>query len=595
MTRRNHEKIYILESNISDPIMRVPNDSGYSIKIVDQEISLPGNIEKEVSVNWEKFKNKNSGIAEDKTTFFYSSYNKFENCDYVFPEKFRYVQAFGRSNEFDKYACLVASNNLTALSSLCLILTSDNKMIFGVKKNMNNKISGFSGYMNNAFVAGDKMDIYKYLTTTIRDELNISEEDITSIVRIGQTYSPNILDSKNLLNNKVYNNIFIIKLNISSKNVLADFKITYQFNDLIEVNCTSNEIIKFVRANENNMSIHCVAAICNYITYTDGDHIANGLRESLKTQVISKVECKEGIDKTTNILKKIDIFRWGLIGNRKIKDQSIAPYMWKVLFEHINFPVNYFILAEDNQEEVEKFINNHLNDNRFIGCNVARPWKNLTYTYCDDVDKNIEKFDVINTLVSKAGYLKGYNTDGLGLINAINQKVCLREKIVLIMGAGGAAQTLPLYLNECNIKKAYICDIEDKKSTQLVQKFIDNFSETKITLESITHDEIKGLIKDVDVVINATPCGMIGFNEEIAFDKRNLQEMKQEVLVVEMVYNPCLTPLLNAALNKYETCDGINMLVEQAAISFYHGFGFVLSDKTKKIMREAAMVALNEI
>lgn len=592
MNSKRLQKIFILEENISDLILSNPNDSDYSIIVKNEKHNIPDIVEEEVNSNWKNFEKNNVGIASDKTTYFFSSYNKYDNCDYVFPEKFRYVQAFGRSKEFSKYACIAAANNLTALSSLCLILTKDKKMIFGVKENMDSKISGFSGYISNDFVVDDTVDIYRYLVTTIKDELNVSRENIKTIIRIGQAYSPNIVDSNNRLSNKVYNNDFIIKLNISSKDVIDKFQKTFQFKKLIEVDPNDNEFINFIIENENQMSIHCIAAVYNYLIHTNRNKEAKVLIDSLQCKIIPKANAKIGVDKTVNILKRLNIFKWGLIGNSEIKNYSVAPHMWKELFSYLNYPVNYFIIGENDKKIIRDKLNELVNDYTLIGCNIAMPWKRDAFEICEYVDEDIEKFKTINTLVSRDNMIKGYNTDGMGLINSIKEKASLENKVVLIMGAGGGCQTLPLYLMNNRVKSVYICDIVNEKSEILVDNYIDLYREENKVIKSITHDDIPNLIGDVDVIVNATPCGMVGFNNDIAFDKAIIPKLKSNVAIAEMVYNPYLTPLLKCVSEEHPICEGMNMLVEQAAISFYYGFGIELSSESKKIMKKAAEAKL---
>ncbi|SHH23652.1 sugar nucleotide-binding protein [Clostridium grantii] len=595
MEYKSLEKIYILEDNISQLISSNPDESEYSIIVKNQKINIPDKIQKEVDLNWDNFKNNNTRCAKDKTTFFFNAYDKYARCDYVFSEQFRYVQAFGRSKEFNKYSCLVAANNLTALSSMCLILTNDKKMIFGIKKNMDDKISGFSGYINDDFIMENKVDIYRYLTNTIKDELNIISEDIKKIVRIGQAYSPNIVDSNDRLNNKVYNNNFIVELKISSENVINNFKKSFQFNRIIKVDINDNEITDFIIKNQNRFSIHCIAAVYNYLSYEDRNNETKILLDSLNFNIIPKVEVKIGKDKTVNIIKKLKIFNWGLIGNSKIKYYSIAPKMWIELFEHLNYPVNYFILSEDDETIILDKLNKLAKDDTFIGCNIAMPWKTVAFKECDYIDYNIKKFKTINTIVSKDNTIKGYNTDGRGLINSIKEKTTLKNKVVLIMGAGGASQTLPLYLIKDRIKSLYVCDIINEKSENLANHYIDLFQKENKSIKAITHNDLLSIMDKIDIIINATPCGMVGFTSKMAFDQTLIDKLEPNVVIAEMVYNPYLTTLLKVTAEKEHTiCEGMNMLVEQAAISFYHGFGIELSSKNKKFMKEIAMDELME-
>lgn len=588
-------KIYILESNLSQEIKENIKNSGYKIKVKQFNAHIPTYIEDEVNYNWREFSKNNKEIAIDNTAYFFTSYDQSINCDYVYPNKFKYIEAFGRSKEFNKYSVFVAANNLIALSSFVILHTCDNKILFGLKLNRTRVISSFSGYFNKECVIDDNIDIHKYICNFIKDEVNISKNNIEKIIRIGQTFSPNIIDSCNRISNKVYNNNFLVKLNISSKEAIEMFKDNIEFESLLVINDDEKDLIDFTIKSEMNMSIHCIGAIYNYLIYKNKLKYANILVNNLRCKIVDNQTVKKGADNISNVLKRLKIFNWGLVGSKEIKNYSVAPQMWKALFSHINYPVNYFVIGEDDENQLIEKLEDIIASETFIGCNIAMPWKDVAFNKCNYVDKSISSLKTINTLILKDNRLNGYNTDGEGLINAINQNIELKNKNILVMGAGGACQTLPYHLSNHNVKFVYICDIVNDKSQHLKNKYINLYNEKNISIKSITHDEILDIISQVDVLINATPCGMNGFSNEIAFNKSILKLLKKNILIVEMVYNPYLTPLLKLTKENHRICEGINMLVEQAAISFYHGFNVYLSEENKQIMREAAKAALGGI
>jgi len=589
-----NSSIYILEENIADEIFEDMDKTEYSIRINDYSPKLQPEIKNKVDQNWHRFVQKNKEIARDNSTYYFNEYNKKSNCDFVFAEKFRYIQAFGRSAEFTKFACEAAANNLTALSSLCLILTSDNKLVFGIKENMDRKISGFSGYISKEFATRDRIDIYDYISASIKNELNVPVQNIASIVRIGQTFSPDIVDAELKLNNKVYNNVFLIKLSMTTEDVTQLFQSSFQFKEIFFVTTSAEELFKFVTVNENKMSIHCTAAIYNYLIFVQEVSMAEKLRESLECKIISEPAAKAGSDKTVKILERLKVFKWGLIGNSSIKHYSVAPAMWQALFSSLNYPVNYFVVSENEEKVIRAKIGEIIKDKSYMGCNIAMPWKKLTYEACTPfADEYINKIKTINTLVSHDGILKGYHTDGLGLICAIEQKGILQNKAVLILGAGGACQSLPAELFKRDIASLMICDIIPDRAEKLVTIYGKLYAKNGLLIESLPHAKLAEVINEVDILINATPCGMEGSRSEIALASDLLGNLKVGAIVAEMVYTPLLTPLLNLVKeNGHHACEGINMLVEQAALSFYYGFGVQLAEESKNIMKEAARAAL---
>lgn len=565
------EKVYVLENKIIDYIDRDLQKSSYHIKIKKDFIP------KEIKIDID--------YAKGKKICFLSSYNKDKNYDYV------NLHEYENFEEFSKNYYLCIANNLLPLSSFCIVHTSDNKLIFLEK---NEKIFGISGYINEQHILNDNIDIYKHLISIIKYELNIFFYDIKNIFRIGQIFSKDIDDENDILGKSEYNNNFYIDLKISSKQLIEKFKDNKIVN-LVIIDDNINHIMDFIIKKQKNISTYCIASLYNYLVYKYNSKNLNEFKCLLsRCKIIDNLNAKNGFDKSSNILKQLKIFNWGLIGNSKIKYYSVAPQMWKALFSYLNFPINYFVLAEDDEEYIRKCIKKFLKDDTFIGANVAMPWKKVAFENCDYVDSDIKELKTINTIIATKDKIRGYNTDGIGLINAIKNKTKIINKSVLLMGAGGASQTIPLYLLDNGIKSLYIYDIKENKSRELVEHYNSLYINCNKFIKYISKNEIGGMIEKIDIIINATPCGMVEYEQEFPFDKTILKKLKKDAVIAETVYNPYRTPLIDFAKQEHVVCEGVNMLVEQAAISFYHAFGIKLSKKSKHVMEVAAINALME-
>jgi shikimate dehydrogenase len=595
MKEHNKDRIFITESKIKQEIKKTPDLNEYKIKIKSKKIIIPKNILKLVDKKWYEFKLENPKIAKDNTTYFFNAFNKDKGIDYVFPEKFRYAYAFGRCADFQNYSWLSDSQELCALSSLCLVLTSDNKLIFGLKSNMADKISGFSGYTLKEKQETRKnfIDLNKYISRTICDELNIDKEDISKIFRIGQTYSPNINDKNNKLSIKVFNNDYLVIVNKSSLEIKDNFKDNFQFRKILFVDNTLEIIKEFVLNNCNKMSLHCVAAIYNYLILEYKSKDLEIYKEKLfKKSIILISHKKIGKATTSFLIKEMCPLNWGLFGGKNIKGYTIADKMWQALFNKKNMPINYFLFGDNRQRKIFSHLN-YLNQSReFIGANIAMPWKKKFYKKCNWVEDNLLEVKTVNTLVKENNILKGYNSDGIGLINAIKDYTNLENKNILLLGAGGASQTVPFWLIKENISQLYIFDINKKRTNDLINSYLKINSKKEII--GLNDKEIKNIICHIDVLINATPCGMKGENKKLPLDKSILKLCKKSCLFVEMIYNPNLTPFLKYAKQRGNiACQGVNMLVEQAAVSFSKAFRCELNKEEKDLMKKVALQGVN--
>lgn len=582
-------RLFILENKIFQKISKDLKKSEYTLKIENYNCNLQKDVKNQVLETWNKFEKLNPKIAKNDIVYYYKSFDKDKNCDYIYPERFQYVQAFGKTPKFEKYSCEAISNNLIALSSLCLIITKDEKLVLGLKKNMDNKISGFSGYLKEKFNKNGYVDIYSYLISTLNNELNLEESVIESITRIGQNFCPEIMDINKRLNNRVYNNNYLINLKIDSITLKKIFVQNFQFKELKFIPLDKIELKKFLFENEENLSTHCIGALLNLYSIFFKENI---IAEEFKVTKIYSNCSKNGKQNLIEWVKNTKAFKWGLVGNSKIKHYSVAPYMWKALFKEIQYPVNYFVLSDDESNNIEYKLKEYISSRKLIGCNIAMPWKNLGFSLCNKIDENIKNFQAINTLVINNNEIQGFNSDGIGLTEVLKKIDILENKKVIIMGAGGACETLPKYLLENYVEKIYICDLESFKSIRL-KKLYDPNNIGKI--EIISHSELQNIFPKVDIFINATPCGMDGYSEKFPFNEELISFLKKGSKLIEMIYNPYYTPLLKKAKEEsYEVYSGIEMLVEQAAISFYHGFGRVLTGYEKNIMRGAAKAALKK-
>ena len=187
------------------------------------------------------------------------------------------------------------------------------------------------------------------------------------------------------------------------------------------------------------------------------------------------------------------------------------------------------------------------------GLNVTLPFKQAAFRYCDEVTDRAREGQVVNTLLF-GDRTRGDNTDGIGLVRDIegNLAVPLGGKTALLMGAGGAAQAVVGALLAARVGKLVIANRTFAKAEALAARF-------KAT--AARYDEIRD---PFDIVINATSAGL--GTEPVAFPGAAIG---RATLAYDMVYGRT-TPFLQAAGAKGAKCaDGLGMLVEQAAESFF--------------------------
>jgi shikimate dehydrogenase len=208
------------------------------------------------------------------------------------------------------------------------------------------------------------------------------------------------------------------------------------------------------------------------------------------------------------------------------------------------------------------------------GMNVTVPFKLEAYKLVTQLTERANMAQAVNTLKFDEDRILGDNTDGTGLERdiTINLGTPIENKRILLMGAGGAARGVVLPLLKAKPSILVIANRTKNKAQALHQQFAAHGN-----LESGDFADLSG--KNFDIIINATSASL----------QDTLPPMPPgifcgEALAYDMMYSKELTPFLEFAQKqgvKY-LADGIGMLVEQAAESFFLWRG--IRPETKRVI-----------
>ncbi|PWB85673.1 shikimate dehydrogenase [Methanobrevibacter woesei] len=249
----------------------------------------------------------------------------------------------------------------------------------------------------------------------------------------------------------------------------------------------------------------------------------------------------------------------GLIGEPV--EHSFSPPMHNEAFKTLGLDYVYvpFNVSPDNLKSAIEGANS-LN---IQGLNVTIPHKINVIKYLKELDPIAELIGAVNTIDFKN--LKGYNTDGIGCIRAIEEVTKIKDKNIVVAGAGGAARAIVFYLakygaEEVNILNRNLKKAENLASDLLASNLISNVNSSDIS-------EISKFISDADILIDTTPIGMHpNVSDEPIVKAADIHE---ELVVNDIVYNPNETVLLKEAIKaNAKVVYGIKMLLYQGAESF---------------------------
>ena len=192
-----------------------------------------------------------------------------------------------------------------------------------------------------------------------------------------------------------------------------------------------------------------------------------------------------------------------------------------------------------------------------VGMNVTVPFKEQAFAQCHVLTERAKIAKAVNTLWMQDGQLHGDNTDGQGLVDAIQAlNWNLDNTAILIIGAGGATRGVVYPLVQAGVKKIIIANRTLARAEQLVSDLKDAVPQA--TLTAISLDNLSG---EFDLVINATSASLSG-------DALVLPETLQFKYAYEMAYGKPSSFLDQAKARGLPTSEGYGMLVGQAIESF---------------------------
>ncbi|MGC3873767.1 shikimate dehydrogenase [Halomonas sp. GXIMD04776] len=193
------------------------------------------------------------------------------------------------------------------------------------------------------------------------------------------------------------------------------------------------------------------------------------------------------------------------------------------------------------------------------GANVTVPFKEEAYRLCEALSPRARLAGAVNTLMlDRDGETYGDNTDGIGLVRDLQAQAAPLEKArILVLGAGGAVRGILAPLLEVRPATLMIANRTADKARQLAKEFFE-WGETT----GGGFDEVVGTF---DLVINGTSASLDGERPLLPEDV-----FADDALAYDMMYANEPTAFLRwAAEHDARTADGLGMLVEQAAESFF--------------------------
>lgn len=250
--------------------------------------------------------------------------------------------------------------------------------------------------------------------------------------------------------------------------------------------------------------------------------------------------------------QKFTLFRFPLA-------HSLSPTIHQAFAAQFNLPITYTQTESPIHALKDKIA--HFRRDGGVGANITMPLKEEAYQLCQHHTSRAKIAQSVNTLFWQNDSLWGDNTDGIGFIRDITQnlKHSLENKIICILGAGGAAAGIIHDIAQQNPKHIFICNRTIARAQALNARF-HSLNLSVITLETLNK------MDSPDWIISTTPFSAT----HLLFPLE--ARLLQNTYLYELCYaksgeTSALSQCAKAS-GASGIYDGLGMLVEQAAISF---------------------------
>ncbi|HBF37268.1 MAG TPA: shikimate dehydrogenase [Firmicutes bacterium] len=257
---------------------------------------------------------------------------------------------------------------------------------------------------------------------------------------------------------------------------------------------------------------------------------------------------------------------------------SLSPLMHNAAFSALDWNCVY-IPCRVQSEQLSIAVRS-IQALNWKGVNITIPYKQAVQAELDQISGDAEKSGSVNTIINRDNQLIGTSTDGIGFLRSLQEEghFEVKEKNVILFGAGGAARAVIYSLINAGIKSLTIVNRNFEKANDLRLQVLDK---TGFALSVYDLSKLEEINWDLyDLLINSTSVGL--------HDEQSLVPviyLKPKHFVYDMVYKRGDTKLSRDAKQVgCQSLSGLSMLLYQGAESFQLWFE---SDPPIDAMRRA--------
>ena len=242
--------------------------------------------------------------------------------------------------------------------------------------------------------------------------------------------------------------------------------------------------------------------------------------------------------------------------------KSRSPEIMNAAFRALSVPALYTRMAPSDAADIIATVKSM----EIKGLNVTAPFKEAIIPYLDGLDHNARTIGSVNTVVNKSGNLRGYNTDFIGVRDAlIRNGVDPRGKNAVVLGASGAGRAAVFALRSLSARVTVV-----NRTYKRARGLASSMECTSLPIE-----EVDEAVRDADILISCIPsCKRI----------INPSSFRKGMAVLDAHYSSGTALTRDARAAGARVIDGREWLLFQALPAFKL---FTGQDAPEDVMRRA--------
>ncbi|MBI5021181.1 MAG: type I 3-dehydroquinate dehydratase [Ignavibacteriales bacterium] len=326
----------------------------------------------------------------------------------------------------------------------------------------------------------------------------------------------------------------IIKIATTAKGI-ADNKVIF---DLMKAaHKDRQKIIALCMGEAGQISRILGGKFGNYLTYASLSDQVRTADGQLTYDELKNIYHADKLNHRTKI--------FGLVGN-PVKHSKGIYFHNEVFSKKLHNAVYVNFLVNDLRLFLSAF------QDLFSGLSITMPFKEEIAPLIDKVYDDASQFGVFNTVIKRRSKLVGFNTDLDAISSLVKKHSKLNGKEAAVLGTGATAKTM-VYSSMRNGYRTTIIGRDSKKLKILARE---------IGCEWTTFDKLHSL--NPHILMNGTSVGMKGNPVRRIVHKEIL---RKDMLIIDAVYNPVMTPLLQDAVQTgCKIITGLELFEKQAKL-----------------------------